>query len=184
MMEKTFPLVIQVSSGVELMVGEGPISSACALSGMAIPAASSAKAMAEATSNTPSLFLLKTILLLVEGRDACRPALQSSSGPSCAPLGGDASARWPISSHLWHISERRQGGPPLLSGIGRRLGTDEHDPVGAQHLHRQQASARLFLTALGVGPKREAAHRLRVYCTWIASLGIAQRARAAVRERP
>src|SRR5215211_444815 len=110
MMEKTFPLVIQVSSGVELMVGEGPISSACALSGMAIPAASSAKAMAEATSNTPSLFLLKTILLLVEGRDACRPALQSSSGPSCAPLGGDASARWPISSHLWHISERRQGG--------------------------------------------------------------------------
>jgi hypothetical protein len=77
-----------------------------------------------------------------------------------------------------------RGGPSLLSGIGRRLGTDEHDPVGAQHLHRQQASARLFLTALGVGPKREAAHRLSVYCTWIATLVIAQRARAAVRERP
>src|SRR5215217_5218981 len=108
MMEKTFPLVIQVSSGVELMVGEGPISSACALSGMAIPAASSAKAMAEATSNTPSLFLLKTILLLVEGLDACRPALQSSSGPSCAPLGGDASARWPI-SQVANFLELRYG---------------------------------------------------------------------------
>src|SRR5215211_1696423 len=104
MTEKTLPLVIQVSSGTWLMVGEGPISSACAPSAQATPAASTIDATTVA-SNTLTL-LLKAVLLSVEGRPTRSPIRpRASSGPFCPPFGVDTSARWPISSLARHTSE-------------------------------------------------------------------------------